>query len=80
MPSNEWKSTGAELPPSGQDVLVYSATANGYAVAVTRMNGPGVVWLNSTNGMPFMPAPTHWRLLPEPPLTGTSGYESDLNN
>lgn len=67
MVNSEWTATTDEMPLVGTDVLIYSVDAHGYAVAVTRFNGKDFAWFNSTNGLEFRPAPTHWRKLPAPP-------------
>lgn len=69
-----WKLV-SDRPPIGEDVLIYSSIAKGFAVAQLQFNR---TWVNSTNGLPFAPnSVTHWMHLPEAPsLTGLSGFQS----
>jgi len=67
----EWKRIDEQPAPEFVDVLVYSETAKGYAVAQMR----GGVYHNAISGQPFMPAPSHWMELPPAP-SGISGYRS----
>lgn len=83
----EWVKVSDEAPLWGQDVLVYSASMRGYAVAQAKPAGVSdLAWINSTTGQPFPPhSVTHWMKLPPPPseeesdFTGWSGY-SGANN
>jgi len=80
MENNNWK-LASDSPTIGEDYLIYSVLAKGFAVGRLEFNG---AWINSTNGMPFPPnTVTHYRPLPDAPaLTGLSGYESytSVNN
>lgn len=74
-----WISIADDMPVVGQDVLVYSVAAHGYAVGILNFDGQATTWFNSTNGLPFAPrAISHWRSLPPPPQDepqiGYSGY------
>lgn len=78
-----WIPAQDETPLWGQDVLVYSTSARGYAVATTKPDGKGgTMWVNSTSGQLFAPGTvTHWRALPSPPdEEGVSGYSAYSNN
>lgn len=81
-----WIPVQDESPLWGQDVLVYSTHAKGYAVAQTKPDGKGGnLWVNSTSGQLFAPGSvTHWRTLPPPPtveeVEGVSGYSAYSNN
>lgn len=71
-----WISVTEDMPMVGQDVLIYSISARGYAVAITRFDGNGVKWFNSTNGLPFpRESVSHWRRLPPAPVE--SGFEGE---
>lgn len=68
MTFDGWISIADDMPMIGQDVLVYSIVAHGYAVGATRFDGDGIKWFNSTNGLQFPPhTVSHWRSLPPPP-------------
>lgn len=72
-----WKLIANDPPPVNQDILIYSAKAKGYGVAITELYGGFRVYKNSTTGGLFQPPPTHWTELPPPPtFHGISGLPS----
>lgn len=61
----DWR-LASDAPPVAEDVLIYSTIHKGYAVGHMNFDRS---WMNSTNGMPFMPhTVTHWQPLPDAPV------------
>jgi hypothetical protein len=73
---NDWKSFSEALPHKDYAILLATVTPNGYIRRthedVVFMREHMRFWLKRDNcykeEMQFLPVPTHWMQLPEPPI------------